>query len=223
MKNKKDIKLKYYLRGLGTGIVITTLVLTISFNVRSCTAKDNKEETTTKEISVKDKTKESTSKDKETKESVTEDDTTKEKETKEKETKEKETKEKDTKEKETKEKETKEKTTEEKTTKEKTTEEKTTKEKQTEETTEAPTTEPPSTEAPTTDNVVDNQTVTFDIWRGMSSERVSAELEQAGLVDSANDFNKYLYQMGYERILRVGTYEIEKGASYEEIARMITN
>ena len=182
MKSKKDIKLKYYLRGLGTGIVITTLVLTISFNVRSCTTKDNKEETT-KEISAD----ENTTKDKSTEEKTT-----------------------------------KEKTTKEKTTKEKTTKEETT-EKQTEETTEEPTSKEKPTEEPTTENAVTNKKVIFTISSGMSSELVSANLERDGLVDSANEFNRYLYQMGYERILRVGTYEIEVGSSYEEIAQIITN
>ncbi|MBE5925869.1 MAG: endolytic transglycosylase MltG [Lachnospiraceae bacterium] len=191
MKSKKDIKLKYYLRGLGTGIVITTLVLTISFNVRSCTAKDNKEETT-KEISADENTtKETTADEKMTK------DTTKDKSTEEK-------------------------TTKEKTTKEKTTKEETT-EKQTEETTEEPTSKEKPTEEPTTENAVTNKKVIFTISSGMSSELVSANLERDGLVDSANEFNRYLYQMGYERILRVGTYEIEVGSSYEEIAQIITN
>ena len=196
MKSKKDIKLKYYLRGLGTGIVITTLVLTISFNVRSCTTKDNKEETT-KEISADENTtKETTADEKMTK------DTTKDKSTEEKTTKEK--------------------TTKEKTTKEKTTKEETT-EKQTEETTEEPTSKEKPTEEPTTENAVTNKKVIFTISSGMSSELVSANLERDGLVDSANEFNRYLYQMGYERILRVGTYEIEVGSSYEEIAQIITN
>lgn len=193
MKSKKDIKLKYYLRGLGTGIVITTLVLTISFNVRSCTAKDNKEETTTKEISNEEKT---------TKETTADEKTTK-----------------DT----SKDKSTEEKTTKEKTTKETTTKETTTEEETTEKQTEEKTTEEKKTEESTTQKVVPNQKAILTISSGMSSERVSAELEQAGIVESADEFNKYLYQMGYERILRVGTYEIEAGTSYEEIARIITN
>ena len=75
----KYIKIKYYLRGLGTGIVITTLVLTISFNVRSCTSKNNKEETTTEETTTKETTtKETTTKETTTKETTTKETTTKE-------------------------------------------------------------------------------------------------------------------------------------------------
>ena len=41
-------------------------------------------------------------------------------------------------------------------------------------------------------------------------------------MESEYDFNMYLYNNGYESKLRVGTYEIPKGASYEEITRIIT-
>ena len=41
-------------------------------------------------------------------------------------------------------------------------------------------------------------------------------------MESGYDFNMYLYNNGYESKLRVGTYEIPKGASYEEITRIIT-
>ena len=180
MKQIKDIKLKYYLRGLGTGIVITTLVLAISFNVRSCTSQDNKEENT----KIEDTTTEDT-----TTEDITTEDTTTE----------------DT---------TKEKTTKEKVTKETTTEKITKEDKPTEEET---------TEVDTTKEVTTKGIVTLTVTNGMASDTVAALLENAGAIDSAIEFNKYLYQMGYERIIRVGTYEIEVGASYEEIARLITN
>ena len=190
MKQIKDIKLKYYLRGLGTGIVITTLVLAISFNVRSCTSQDNKEEntkiedTTTEDTTTEDITTEDT-----TTEDITTEDTTTE----------------DT---------TKEKTTKEKVTKETTTEKITKEDKPTEEET---------TEVDTTKEVTTKGIVTLTVTNGMASDTVAALLENAGAIDSAIEFNKYLYQMGYERIIRVGTYEIEVGASYEEIARLITN
>ena len=184
MKNLKNIKLKYYLRGLGTGIVITTLVLTISFNVRSCTTKNDAPEETTTE----DTTKEISS----DKENNIENTTSKDDKSEEKSS-----------------------------SKDDKSEEKTT-EKDTEEITTEKQSEDKSEEEPASDTPLTNQKVTLNVTRGMASDTVAALLEDAGVVDSAYEFNKYLYQMGYERIIRVGTYEIEVGMSYEEIARMIT-
>ncbi len=206
MKNLKNIKLKYYLRGLGTGIVITSLVLTISFNVRSCTAKNNVPEETTTEDTTKEISSDkennienTTSKDDKSEEkSSSKDDKSEEKST----SKDNEAEEKQS-------------------SKDDESEEKTT-EKDTEENTTEKQSEDKSEEEPASDTPLTNQKVTLNVTRGMASDTVAALLEDAGAVDSAYEFNKYLYQMGYERIIRVGTYEIEVGMSYEEIARMIT-
>lgn len=66
------------------------------------------------------------------------------------------------------------------------------------------------------------ETVTFVITSGMISNTAASILEELGVVESGYDFNMYLYNNGYESRLRVGTYEIPIGASYEEIARIIT-
>ena len=64
--------------------------------------------------------------------------------------------------------------------------------------------------------------MTFVISSGMISNTAAGILEELGVVESGYDFNMYLYNNGYESKLRVGTYEIPKGASYEEITRIIT-
>ncbi len=64
--------------------------------------------------------------------------------------------------------------------------------------------------------------VTIIIKGGASSDSVSRQLEDAGLVDSALAYDKYLCQNGYDKSIRVGTYEIPANATGEEIAKMIT-
>lgn len=66
------------------------------------------------------------------------------------------------------------------------------------------------------------QLVTITIRSGQSSVSVSKQLAEAGLVESASEYDKYLCANGYDKKIRVGTYEIAVGASEEEIARTIT-
>lgn len=80
----------------------------------------------------------------------------------------------------------------------------------------------PEPEPDTTVDGGDRETVTFVITSGMISNTAASILEELGVVESGYDFNMYLYNNGYESKLRVGTYEIPKGASYEEITRIIT-
>ncbi len=64
--------------------------------------------------------------------------------------------------------------------------------------------------------------VTITIKSGQSSVAVSKLLAEAGLVESASEFDKYLCSNGYDKKIRTGTYEIPTGADEEEIARIIT-
>ena len=87
-----------------------------------------------------------------------------------------------------------------------------------EEATPAPTEEPEeeATSAP------EGEIVTIVIAAGDSSVSVSKDLEAAGLVESASAYDKYLCDNGYDRRIRTGTHQIPAGASEEEIARIIT-
>lgn len=64
-------------------------------------------------------------------------------------------------------------------------------------------------------------TVTIQIVRGDGSYTVSRRLEEAGLVDSAREFDAYLAEQGYDKTVRTGTYEIPSDATWKEIADMI--
>ena len=63
---------------------------------------------------------------------------------------------------------------------------------------------------------------TFTISKGMYSHDVADLCESIGLVENAKDFDRYLIQNGYASNIRINRYEIPVGASYEDIARIIT-
>lgn len=79
------------------------------------------------------------------------------------------------------------------------------------------TAEPEVTEAPQR-----TQTASITIQRGDDSGSASRRLYEAGLVENAKAFDNYLCNNGYSRSINPGTYEIAPGASEEEIAKIIT-
>jgi hypothetical protein len=68
-----------------------------------------------------------------------------------------------------------------------------------------------------------SEEITFTIEKGMSSGKVSALLETKGLVEAAVDFNNYIIQEGKSGVIRVGTFTVTKGSSYAEILNTITS
>ncbi|MGN0151359.1 MAG: hypothetical protein ACI39Q_02695 [Wujia sp.] len=113
---------------------------------------------------------------------------------------------------------------EDKTTEEKTTEEKTTVEETTEEVTEDTVT----TEAVTTEeNTSARQdgeytTAKITVVGGMGSEQVAKLLEEAGIIKDAADFDSYLNKNGYSTRIEIGTFEVNSGMTYEEIATILS-
>lgn len=63
--------------------------------------------------------------------------------------------------------------------------------------------------------------ITITIKSGDSSYTVSKALASAGLVEDAVEFDNYLCDNGYSRTIRTGTYEITSDMTYEEIAKKI--
>lgn len=57
----------------------------------------------------------------------------------------------------------------------------------------------------------------FSIESGNTSVDVSKKLERLGIINDYHDFDKYLTDNGYASKLRVGTYSVAKNASYKEI------
>lgn len=198
------MKLKYYVRGLGIGIVFATLLCVISFKVSGKTDMSDTEVIKRAEelgmIMKTDILKEETSAEENT--------TTKTEDNKEETESESESDVKETE-------------TEYKT--EPVTE---TSVAQTEPVTEAviqteavtePLTQPVTEPAKT---VIEN--ISVDVISGMDSGSVSKLLYAAGIVDDATEFDRYLVNNNYANNIRTGNYVIPKGSSYDEIARILT-
>ncbi|MDR1700267.1 MAG: endolytic transglycosylase MltG [Lachnoclostridium sp.] len=59
------------------------------------------------------------------------------------------------------------------------------------------------------------------IQSGLLSSTVANQFEEAGIISDAKEFDNYLVRNGYGERIRVGVYKIPNGASYAEIAQMI--
>ncbi len=194
------MKLGYFMRGFGVGVIITVVVLSIAFNF-SNTYKPSDEEiieeakklglveesnswVSIDDLLEKEQTKDPKESDPETEESETEESETEEPETEEPETKEPETEEPETKETETDEAET-------------------------------------ETEDSETSQNTDGY-ARITIKSGMNSEDVARTLAKNNIIDNADDFNRYLVRNKYSTKIRVGSFDVYYGSSYDEIAGMIT-
>ena len=200
------MKLKYYLRGLGTGILFATIIMFIAYSYRDSNNKEKEtgsEKVAEQESEFFSSTKPTTSEEKSTKDdSATSESTTpKESENNIDESIKEETFDTETKE---------------------SSEEETTEEKTIEETTiEIETT----TEAETTANVVVDDTMTtveFTIYSGYTSHDVANVLASAGVIDNAAEFDVFLAQNGYDYRIATGVYTVTVGESFESIAQKIT-
>ncbi len=210
------MKFKYFLRGLGTGIIFTSIICLMAFqNGDSRNISDKEIIERAKELGLVEK--KETVKDVFASEKSSEEMTEKKMTEEQKESEENTTKEKMSKEKTTEEKATEETITEEKTTEEKSTEKKTTEKK----TTEEKTTEKNTTEQSTTE--VKDKTVTITIKGGSTSFPVCQKLQELGVIKDATDFDNYLIKNGYANRIRVGTHTLTIGMSYEEIAIAISD
>ncbi len=67
----------------------------------------------------------------------------------------------------------------------------------------------------------EDQKVVIEITAGMSSEGVAKLLKSKGIIEDAAAFNQYLILNEYTKDIRIGTYEIEPYLSYKEITDKI--
>jgi len=210
------MKLKYYLKGLGAGILFATIVLSISFAVYNREAEKKSQddiiaaalaagmvwpekETPTESTPTESTPTESTP----TESTPSSDETTTESTTPEESTPEP--------------------TAPEETTPEPTVpEESTPEELTTESTTPKETTTPWTVEECIIDK--DSNNVRIEIRRGMTSYDAAKILEAAGVLDGYSDrvkFNEYVIAKGYSGYVMAGVFDIPKGASYDEIIEIV--
>lgn len=69
---------------------------------------------------------------------------------------------------------------------------------------------------------VSHDAYVITIAKGSGSDTVSRLLEMGGLVKSSQDFDQYLCNNGYDSKIVEGDHSIPADASYEEIAKIIT-
>lgn len=197
------MKLKYYLRGIGIGVVVTTLIFMVSIalhknEVSPKAPEDNKQSATVADMleTEKETEKESTEEEKKSQADKPEQKST---EVKKEEAKGSETK-----------------LPEQKSSEAKPENAKTDTSKNDDK--DSADTDKPSSDASSTDK----GKVRFEIGGGEYSDVICRKLQQADLVDSAEEFNKFLIANDYDNLILPGVYAIPKGASYEEIAKLLT-
>lgn len=81
--------------------------------------------------------------------------------------------------------------------------------------------EEPEAEIPP-DNTDSSTPMIITVGSGDGSYTVSKKLEDVGAVASASAFDTFLCENGYDKRIRAGSYTIPAGAGDEQIARMIT-
>ena len=86
--------------------------------------------------------------------------------------------------------------------------------------TQEPSSQEPATQTPPVHEEI--QQYVFIVYPDDMPRQVSTRLEEMGLIDSAVAFRQYLSDNGYSRFIRPGEYIITVGDSYEKIAKMIT-
>ena len=74
--------------------------------------------------------------------------------------------------------------------------------------------------SPISNELVENYVIIV-IETGNAAQTVSQKMQEAGLIESAKDYDEYLSLNGYSKKLRVGQHEVPMGASYEQMARIL--
>lgn len=83
--------------------------------------------------------------------------------------------------------------------------------------------EPTSVPKENEDNDSEKDFITIEILSGMSSENVSTLLKNSGVIGNDKEFNKYMKAHGFTTKIIVGEYEIPVNSTYEEIANIIVD
>lgn len=188
------MKLKYYLRGLGIGILITTIIFIIGIHVNQDQMFSDEEvirrakalgmvmdETDGKTINELDKDKKQDSESKDQKDSKKEDSKESKSDNKDKQEQ--------------------------------------AKDDQTKADAESEKTQDSDATAAQKQTV---EQVEISILPGEYSDTISQKLLDAGLIDDKAAFSKYINDTNVDNLIQPGTFTVPKGASYEEVAKILT-
>lgn len=75
----------------------------------------------------------------------------------------------------------------------------------------------------TSASIYKNGKADFVVRGGLLSSSVAREMEEAGIIDSADEFDDFIEKNGYGKKIRAGKYSIPKGANFETIAKIISH
>lgn len=73
----------------------------------------------------------------------------------------------------------------------------------------------------TSDEKTVQESYHLTISEGMTSKEISNVLEEAGLIEDAEDFNDYLADQDLQRYLQIGSFKLKTGMTYKDIAEII--
>ena len=79
-----------------------------------------------------------------------------------------------------------------------------------------------SSAEPESESGLAKSTIEINIVKGDDSGTVARKLQNAGMVESATEYDAYLMQHGYDKKIRVGKVEIPVDATWQEIAEYIS-
>lgn len=65
--------------------------------------------------------------------------------------------------------------------------------------------------------------VPFSVHGGESSDTVAYNLYKTGLVDSSEKFNKYMNSLGVDNRIQSGTFYVKQGSSYDDLIALLVN
>lgn len=89
----------------------------------------------------------------------------------------------------------------------------------TDETAAEPSAQEPSVTEP---SAMEEDSVTIVVYSGDGSRRVADRLKEAGVIEDAEAFDVFLCQNGYDKRIAAGEHEIPPGATEQEIAEALT-
>lgn len=76
-------------------------------------------------------------------------------------------------------------------------------------------------ENPTNNKSSNSETITFTIQNGMSAPKVAKMLQEKGIIKDKDSFYQYLVKHGYATSILSGEYTVPKNISNEELAKLI--
>lgn len=80
----------------------------------------------------------------------------------------------------------------------------------------------PTPEPTPTPSVSSGGKISITVTKGMGSAQFSQLAASLGIVNDWEELDRYLIKNGYASDIMIGTYQIKKGASFYEIAKIIT-